>query len=128
MTTCKIRHPLYSAAIVFVVAMLSFLLPGCGGKESGEESNEMILQHALNSKIKCFDPVNIQDEYSLMVCSQIFETLYQYHYLKRPYQLVPLLADGMPQVSEDKLTYTVRIKKVFTFRMMSAFRGVMEEN
>ena len=109
--------------LVISLIAIVFLLGGCGGKESGEESNEMILQHALNSKIKCFDPVNIQDEYSLNVCSQIFETLYQYHYLKRPYHLVPLLADGMPQVSEDKLTYTVRIKKRVYFQDDECFPG-----
>jgi ABC-type transport system substrate-binding protein len=43
--------------------------------------------------------------------SQIFECLYQYHYLKRPYQIIPQLAEAMPTVSEDGLTYKIRIKK-----------------
>jgi oligopeptide transport system substrate-binding protein len=52
----------------------------------------------------------------LNVCSQIFENLYQYHYLIRPYKLVPLVADGMPEFSEDNLTCTVHIKKGVYFQ------------
>jgi len=106
---------------LFITAVLS--LAGCGGTSSEQEPNEMVLQHALYAKIKGLDPIIIQDEYSLNVCSQIFETLYQYHYLKRPYQLVPLLADAMPQVSDDKLTYTVKIKKGIYFQDDECFPG-----
>ena len=98
------------------VTALVLALCGCKDKSPSEKPDEMVLHHSLNSKINCFDPIIIQDEYSLNVCSQIFETLYQYHYLKRPYQLVPLLADGMPEISEDKLTCIVRIKKGVYFQ------------
>jgi ABC-type oligopeptide transport system substrate-binding subunit len=100
--------------IVVTVAVLA--LSGCKDKGASEKQGEMVLHHSLNSKIKCLDPIMIQDEYSLNVCSQILETLYQYHYLKRPYRLVPLLADGMPEISDDKLTCTVRIKKGVYFQ------------
>lgn len=116
MTTCKIRHPLYSAAILFVVAMLSFLLPGCGGRESVEEPNEVVLQIALGTKIKSLDPLSMRSVYSAAVSGQFFETLYQYHFLKRPYELIPLLAEEMPQISEDMLTYTIKIKKGVLFQ------------
>jgi len=102
--------------ITFFLFLFLAIVAGCGDSSSDGEPNEMVLQHALNSKIKSFDPIIIQDEYSLAVCSQIFETLYQYHYLKRPYQLVPLLAEDMPQISDDKLTYTIKIKKGVYFQ------------
>ncbi|MHC4597356.1 MAG: ABC transporter substrate-binding protein, partial [Planctomycetota bacterium] len=57
----------------------------------------------------------------VIVGSQIFETLYQYHFLKRPYELMPLLAEDMPQVSDDSLTYTIKIKKGIYFHTDRCF-------
>jgi len=102
--------------ILFMTILPVFVFAGCKGKNSAHDSNEMVLHQMLNSKIKCLDPVLIQDEYTINVCNHMFETLYQYHYLKRPYQLVPLLADGMPEFNGDGLTCTVRIKKGVRFQ------------
>jgi len=59
----------------------------------------------------------------LTIKSQIFEPLYQYHFLKRPYQLVPLLAEDMPEISDDNLTYTIKIKKGVYFQDNKCFPG-----
>ena len=69
--------------------------PAATVRQHGE--NEMVLRHVLYTKIKGLDPANMRDVYSVIVGSQIFETLYQYHFLKRPYQLEPLLAEQMPK-------------------------------
>ena len=61
------------------------------------------------------DPGDIGDTTSSTVASQIFDCLYQYHYLKRPYELIPSLAEDMPQISDDGLTYTIKIKKGIRF-------------
>jgi ABC-type transport system substrate-binding protein len=45
-----------------------------------------------------------------MVSYQMYETLYQYHYLKMPYTIVPLLAAELPKISKDGKTYQIRIK------------------
>jgi ABC-type transport system substrate-binding protein len=51
-----------------------------------------------------------------------YEGLLEYNYLKRePHELVPLLADGMPQVSKDGLTYTFKIKKGVKFMDNASF-------
>ena len=121
MTTHILRQRQYTIAVLFGVLLFTLVPIGCGRSPSGEESGEMVLHHYFPSKIKSFDPILIQDEYSLNVCSQIFEMLYQYHYLKRPYELIPLLADGMPQFSEDKLTCTVKIKKGVYFQDDACF-------
>lgn len=100
--------------LVFTIALL--IITGCDGSDSGQEPNEMVLHHILNTKITTLDPANISDVCSRIVSSQIFETLYDYHFLKRPYRLVPLLAEGMPQISEDRLIYTIKIKKNVYFQ------------
>ena len=107
--------------LCIIVIALMIALCGCKQKSPSKNPNEMVLHHVLNSKIKGFDPVLIQDEYSLNLCSQIFENLYQYHYLKRPYQLVPLVAESMPEFSADGLTCTVRIKKGVRFQDDACF-------
>ena len=103
----------------FVIVSLSVLflfVAGCDGSRSANDPNEMVLYHVLYTKIKGLDPGDMRDVYSMTVASQMFEQLYQYHFLKRPYEIVPLLADGMPQVSDDMLTYTIKIKRGVYFQ------------
>ncbi len=107
--------------VAFSVAGLA--LAGCGKSSPESESGEMVLQHAMYTKITRLDPGNIRDVYSATVVSQICETLYQYHFLKRPYELVPLLAEEMPVVSDDRLTYTVKMKKGVYFQDDECFPG-----
>jgi ABC-type transport system substrate-binding protein len=95
--------------ILFTTALL--IVTGCKGGASKSNGNEVVLHSALAAKVRGLDPGDIGDTTSSLVASQIFECLYQYHYLKRPYELIPQLAEDMPQVSKDGLTYTIKIKK-----------------
>jgi oligopeptide transport system substrate-binding protein len=101
---------------VILLTTSLLIIAGCDSSTSDKDPNEMVLHHALYTKITGLDPGNIRDVYSITICSQIFENLYQYHFLKRPYVLVPLLAEDMPQISNDLLTYTIRIKRGVYFQ------------
>jgi len=96
-------------SVVFTTALL--IIAGCSSSPSGDDSNEVVLYTTLPTKIRGLDPGDIGDVYSAVIAGQFFECLYQYHYLKRPYEVIPLLAEGMPQVSKEGLTYTIKIKK-----------------
>lgn len=100
--------------ISFIAALLIFC--GCDGAKSEDESEEMVLYVSLQVKIRGMDPMSMRDVYSMSVASQMYETLFQYHYLKRPYEIVPMLADGMPDISEDRCTYVIKIKKGIYFQ------------
>ena len=65
----------------------------------------------INNPIKSFDPAVAFNDDSLFVMGQTLETLFQYHYLKRPFEVIPLLAEEMPEISSDGKTYTIKIKK-----------------
>ncbi|MBS3733765.1 MAG: hypothetical protein KGY99_02455 [Phycisphaerae bacterium] len=66
---------------------------------------------AYGAKIKSVDPATCGDTTSSSVIQgHVYEGLYGYHYLKRPVELVAVLADGMPDVSDDLRTYTIRLK------------------
>ena len=57
------------------------------------------------------DPAQAATIYANFIVINLYDTLYRYKYLARPYQLQPNLAAAMPEVSEDGLRVTIRIKK-----------------
>ncbi len=63
------------------------------------DDGENILYSSFSERPKHLDPARAysSDEYSFI--AQIYEPPLQYHYLKRPYTLIPLTAAGMPSVS-----------------------------
>ena len=66
---------------------------------------------SLQQEIATLDPANCYDTVCWVPVSHVYETLYEFEYLKRPYSVRPLLAESMPSVSRDRLTYTFKIKK-----------------
>jgi ABC-type transport system substrate-binding protein len=53
----------------------------------------------------------------------LYDTLYEYKYLKRPYEVKPNLAESLPKISKDNLTYTIKLKKGVYFIDDSVFPG-----
>ena len=82
-----------------------------------------ILNMALTSDISTLDPVNSYDTVSSAVICNIYEQLYDYHYLNRPYELKPLLAEGMPTIENKGLRYVIKIKKNIRYHDHPAFNG-----
>jgi len=74
-----------------------------------------------------FDPQATSDYYSSHVERAIFEPLYQFDYLARPYRFVPLTAAAMPEISADGRTWTIRIKRGIYFADDPAFKGKKRE-
>lgn len=74
------------------------------------------------AKIKGLDPILADDLYSGDEVGKVYESLFQYSYLKRPYTLEPQLADGMPSLSTDKKTYTFKMKKGVLFQDDPCFK------
>jgi len=108
-------------SVAFATALLT--TAGCERSPSDADSSHSLLQHRLRAKVQVLDPGDIGDSISHAVGEEIFECLYQYHYLKRPYQLIPQLAADMPQFSDDGLTYTIRTKKGVYFADDPCFKG-----
>ncbi len=69
-----------------------------------------VYRHSLGGAPTSLDPVQSATAYANHVVVNVYDTLYAYKYLKRPYELKPNLAEGMPEVSDDGMTYTIRIK------------------
>lgn len=103
--------------IIYKLFVLNlFFLLSCSKSEKQNIDNAKTINLALSSEVSTIDPANSYDGVSAQIVYQVFETLYEYDYLKRPYTLKPLLAADFPLISKDKTKYTFKIKQnVFYF-------------
>jgi len=109
-----LRRP--GAATLALAAVLLFvgLMAGCGSNPyPGEDPNT--LHVFLSLEVKSLDPAHAQDEASSICILNLYDQLYEYEYLERPFRLKPCIAEGLPEISEDRLTYTIRVKKGIRF-------------
>lgn len=65
----------------------------------------------LRTEVTSIDPHQSYDYVSNFVTYQIYETLFCYHFLKRPYTHEPLLAEDFPEVLDGGKTLRIKIKK-----------------
>lgn len=72
---------------------------------------------------KTLDPVQGSTTYENRCCSQFYQTLLQYKYLKRPLELEPLLLAEMPQISDDGRLWRFRLKEGIMFHDDPCFEG-----
>jgi oligopeptide transport system substrate-binding protein len=93
------------------ILALFLLIAGCS-----EKKLDTSLHLVLSENPKSLDPILATDAIAAEAMGQVYETLLQYHYLKRPYTVVPLLAEKMPEYSKDGLTVTVHITKNIFFQ------------
>ncbi len=82
--------------------LLSLSLTGCGegpwnNPYTAAESGHDIVYSSFSERPKHLDPVRAYSSNEYAFIAQIYEPPLQYHFLKRPYQLVPLAAERMPQ-------------------------------
>jgi ABC-type transport system substrate-binding protein len=75
---------------------------GCGEQPLNdpypvEQAGANILYSAFAERPKHLDPARAYSSNEYEIIAQVYEPLYQYHYLKRPYALVPLTAENLPE-------------------------------
>lgn len=116
----KLGHSMSKLKNLFVLALIfGVSLTACTGSKVDSVPTVRL---AIRSDAKTLDPLSVEDHYSAEAVGPIFEGLVEYEYLKRPHQLKPLLAESMPEVSADGLTYTFKIKKGVVFQDDGAFK------
>lgn len=101
---------------LFATVIVALLLTSCGeAPDNGAESGLKTYRHSLNGSPTSLDPVQSATVYSNHVVINTYDTLYSYKYLARPYAIKPNLAAAMPEISDDGLSYTIRIKQGVEF-------------
>jgi ABC-type transport system substrate-binding protein len=68
-------------------------------------------RYSMDQAPTSLDPTQAANVYANTVILNVYDTLYAYKYLARPYELKPNLAAGFPEVSADGLTYRIRLKQ-----------------
>lgn len=115
-TSIRANHALALIAALLVTA--------CGdAPDTAQESGLETYVHSLDGTPTSLDPAMAATNYSSFVVANLFDTLYRYKYLARPYELTTNLAADFPEISEDGLTYTIPIKQGVKFIDDPAFPG-----
>ena len=105
-----------------VILFLAALLAGCSEPPGGSaQADGKVFRYALGSAPTSLDPVRASTLYANQLVENLYETLYVYKYLARPFELRTQLAAGMPEVSDDGLTYTIRLQPGRYFADSPAF-------
>jgi oligopeptide transport system substrate-binding protein len=91
------------------------LVGGCGADPYPGLPPAGTLHLALVSPMDGFDPARAGEEIRTICVLNTYDALYQYDYLKRPYELRPCLAASMPEVSTDGLAYVIHLKQGVRF-------------
>lgn len=100
---------------------------------SSEESDKKILYSAFFGSPKHLDPARSYSSDEFLFIDNIYEPPLQYHYLKRPYQLIPLTAKSIPRVhlerqqGETFYVYDIFLKKGIFYAPHPAFGGKKRE-
>ncbi len=85
-------------AFLFVLAMF---LAGCGQPWNdpypSDDATRNIFYSAFTDRPKHLDPAQSYTEDEATFTGQIYEPPLQYHYLKRPYELIPATLEAVPQ-------------------------------
>src|SRR4051812_3836068 len=74
-----------------------------------------------------FDPQALNDLYSNNINRVVFDPLFMYDYLARPYKLIPRTAEAIPQFRDDGKLLQIKVKKGIYFTPDPAFNGQKRE-
>jgi oligopeptide transport system substrate-binding protein len=101
------------------VSALSLIsVSGCSRKAPKEPELNLVFR----ANVKGLDPAHTSDLYSATVIAQVYDSLLQYNYLKRPETLEPSLSE-LPEISADGKVYVFKLRKGIFFQDHKAFAG-----
>lgn len=106
-----------------IVLILSGAIYFASKKNPFREMEASVLRLSLDNAIDTLDPAKAYSDDTLLLSAQILEPLYQYHYLKRPYEIQPLVADGLPQIENKGRVLKIKIKSNLIYHDHPAFKG-----
>ena len=89
--------------LLFLQFILVCMLTACDSEpwnnpHAGGEESLNIVYSSFSERPKHLDPVRSYSSNEYQFLAQIYEPPLQYHYLKRPYTLIPLTAEHLPRV------------------------------
>jgi ABC-type transport system substrate-binding protein len=120
-----VRSGIKKLCFLAILSAGAAVISGC--ERSQQDQLEAIpptlYRHAMDGAPSNLDPARASNIYANFLVVNLYDTLFRYKYLARPYELEPNLAEGMPDISSDGLTYTIRIKRDVRFIDDESFPG-----
>ena len=134
-----------SRSAILIIIFIAFLVSACSDgawnnpypSDSKGDDTTSVIYSSFSERPKRLDPVSSYSSNEYQFIAQIYEPPLQYHYLLRPYTLVPLTASRLPEVryfgenevlvDEDALDsikyseYTIKIDQGIKFQPHPAF-------
>ena len=115
--------------LLALVPVITAVLGGCGEAWNdpypASDRGAIVLYTAFTERPKHLDPVQSYTEDEARFTQQVYEPPLQYHYLKRPYELIPLTALEVPKPVEIEggrfTVYTIRIQPGIRYQPHPAF-------
>lgn len=108
-------------------ALACALACGGGDKPAADKPSaagtKKVFQYVRSSAHKSLDPVKQFDSASAELVTNVYDTLLDYHYLKRPYELTPNLLTKLPELGDDGLTYSFELRSDVKFIDDACFPG-----
>ena len=92
-------------AVIALLGMLASLLTACGGppwnNPNPQYDDDLITYQSIMSPLppKHLDPATSYASDESLFIQQIYEPPMDYHFLKRPYELIPLALESFPQLT-----------------------------
>lgn len=127
--------------LLLITLFTVFTLSACDGAGlwndpySSDTNEGKTLYSSFSERPKHLDPAKSYSANEYAFIAQIYEPPFQYHYLKRPYELIPASAESMPEVRyEDEAgnaletsesakysVYTIKIQRGIQYQPHPAF-------
>ncbi len=112
-----------SAKPVFLLLTFLLVLTLCACNDTSQPAiSKSVLTIALDDAPISIDPARSSTLYSEFIVVNAYDTLFRYKYLARPYELTVNLAASMPDISDDGLVYTIKVKQGVYFIDDPAFQ------
>jgi ABC-type transport system substrate-binding protein len=108
------------------IALAGFLaVIGCSNNPYPDaDRDERVLYSSFTEAPKTLDPAVSYTAEEHVITGNVYDTLLEYHYLERPYRLIPGLAEAVPearQLPDGRQTYRFKIRQGVLFHTDPCF-------
>jgi oligopeptide transport system substrate-binding protein len=105
--------------------LVALAFAGCSNDPyPASERTQKILYSSFNEAPKTLDPAVAYTTASHIITGNVYDTLLEYHFLKRPYELMPALAESVPEPlprADGGVSYRFRIRDGILFHSDPCF-------
>jgi len=112
--------------VAVITGSLALALAGCSNNPyPASDRAEKILYSSFSEAPKTLDPAVAYTTASHIITGNVYDTLLEYHFLKRPYELMPGLAERVPEAvphADGRVSYLFKIRDGILFHSDPCFQ------